>query len=128
MNTVSDFISRTKNAKDAGRKKVLFPYSKIGKELGKILISENFFEELKEEKTEKGKILVAKLKYFKRKPIIKGVSVVSKPSLRIYSKAKNVNRTKKGLEIAVISTNQGIMTDKEARKKGIGGEVLLKIW
>lgn len=126
--TVSDFVIRIKNSAQAGRRRVILPYSRMGKTIGKILLEENFLEELKEEKSGNIKTLVAKIKFERRKPVINGVSVVSKPSLRIYAKAKNIRKIKKGLEVAVISTNQGVMTHREAIKKGKGGEVLFKIW
>lgn len=124
---VADFIIRIKNACLAGRKKVLFPYSKMAKSIGKLLVEEHFLQDLKEEIKDGKKFLVAEIRYEKRVPVLNDVLIISKPSLRIYKRAKNITRSM-GSEVSILSTNKGIMTEEEARKKGVGGEILFKIW
>lgn len=129
MYNVSDFITRIKNAALSRRKSVILPYSNINKEIGKVLTSKHFLEEIKEETKNNKKILVAKIAYSRRLPVLIDVKVVSKPSLRVYVKKNNIGRlAKRGLHTLILSTSKGVMTDKEAKKKGIGGELLFKIW
>lgn len=126
---LGDFIIRIKNACLAKRRKVLLAYSKINKEIGKVLIKEGFLEEIREIKEGGKKALEATIKYEMRRPVLTDVSLFSKPSLRIYAKAKNITKEKKGsLGVSILSTSHGVMTEKEARKKGVGGELLFKIW
>lgn len=125
---MQDFVIRVKNAALARRKEVILPYSKINKAVGGILVKAGFLETLKEEGKGK-KVLVAKIRYQKSKPVLIDVCLISKPSLRIYANAKHVKMGKdmsRGIEI--ISTSQGVMTGGEAKKLGIGGEVLFRIW
>lgn len=125
---VADFVIRLKNACLAKRRKVEILYSKMNKAIGKLLVRENFLEDIKEEVKDGKKILIAKIRYEKRMLVFSDVLTVSKPSLRVYTKAKTIAKIQGGLGISVISTSQGIMTGQEARKKGLGGEVLFKIW
>lgn len=127
---VLDFIIRIKNACLAKRKNLIIPYSNMNKTIGKLLVKERFLEDVKEEEKEGKKVLVVKIKQEKRTPAIDGVLIISKPSLTIHIKAKNIQKEqrKEGRGIAVFSTSQGIMAGKEAYKKGIGGELLFKIW
>lgn len=126
---VSDLIIRIKNACLAKRHKVILPYSKISKEIGKILIKEGYLEDLKEKDQNNKKVLEAEIKYEDRKPVFTNVEIISKPSLRVYINAKDIAKIKKGrLGILILSTNIGIITEKEAKEKGVGGELLFKIW
>ncbi|MEK7060976.1 MAG: 30S ribosomal protein S8 [Patescibacteria group bacterium] len=125
MNYNSNFVIEIKNAVRAKRREVLLPLSKFNKEIGKVLVREGFLEEIKEEKN----MIMAKLKYDKRTPRFSDVVLISKPSLRSYIGAKEIlNLERKGKKTIVISTSQGLMTGKEAYKKGLGGEVLFAIW
>lgn len=129
MYNVSDFITRIKNAALSRRRSVLLPYSKINKEIGKVLVSRHFLEEIKEETKDNKKNLVAKIAYNRRIPVLIDIKIVSKPSLRAYVKKENIEKVaKRGLYTLILSTSKGVMTDKEAKKKGIGGELLFKIW
>jgi small subunit ribosomal protein S8 len=112
----------------AKRKQVEFTYSKMSKEIAKVLVKENYLQDLKEETKDGRKILVGKIRYEKRMPVFSDCEVISKPSLRVYIEAKNLKKIQGGLGISVISTNQGIMPGYQARKKGLGGEMLFKIW
>lgn len=125
---MQDFIARLKNAYLARRRTVVFSYSKINVAAGKILVKNGFIEDIKEELQGDKKILVSKLRYEKRKPVVTDVVLVSKPSLRIYRSVKQILRQKKSLGIEVFSTNIGILTGKEAKKQGVGGELLFRIW
>ncbi len=126
---VSDLVSGIKNAVKAKRREAVLPLSKLNKEIGKVLIKEGFLEEIKEDVILNKKILRTKIKYDKRTPRLIDVVLISKPSLRKYVSSKNIqNIEKRGKKTLIISTNQGIITGKEAIKKGIGGEVLFAIW
>lgn len=129
MNSAIDFIIRIKNATLARRKEVVFPYSNLNKEIGKVLVKEGFLENIKEETTKGKKNLKAIITYEKRFPALTGVDIISKPSLRIYENANGILEIeKRGRKTAIVSTNQGVMTGKDAKKKGIGGEVIFTIW
>lgn len=129
---VSDLIIRIKNASLAKRKTVVVPYSKIAKEISSVLLKENFLQDVKEdmgEKKDKKKVLVLRMHYEKRRPVFTDVLIVSKPSLRVYEKAKNISRReRKGKHLTILSTSKGILTGEEAQKKGVGGELLFEIW
>ncbi len=126
---VADIITRMKNAARARRREVSLPYSKLGKEILKVLSHEGFVELLKEEEIDGKKLLKINLAYEKRTPVLTDVLVLSKPSLRKYAKAGNRQILAGiGLETIIVSTSKGVMTGKEAFKKGIGGELLFKIW
>lgn len=125
MNYNSNFVIGIKNAVRAKRREISWPLSKLNKEIGKVLVKEGFLEEIKEEKN----MLKAKLKYDKRTPRFSDVVLISKPSLRNYIGSKEIlNIERKGKKTIIISTSQGLMTGKEAYKKGLGGEVLFAIW
>lgn len=129
QNQVLDFIIRIKNAALVLRSEVAIPYSKINHEIGKVLLKEGFLDSLKKDEGAKRKMLVARLRYENRKPVLTNVEIVSRPSLRVYVGAKDSEKfERRGKTTAIISTNQGILTGKEARKKIIGGELLFKIW
>ena len=126
---VADFILRLKNASLARRKQVMMPYSNINKAIGKTLVREGFLAEIKEEETDGKKTLIALLRYENRRPVISDVVIISKPSLRVYVNAKDI-RSAAGRDAmtAVVSTNAGVMTGKDAAKKGVGGELLFRVW
>lgn len=126
---VSDFIIRIKNSALSKRKEVALPFSNMNKEIGKVLVKEGFLETIKE--TEKGgkKELKAIIQYEDRIPVLTDVVIISKPSLRVYSTAKKISDIQiRGKRKVIVSTSQGIMTAFDARKKGLGGEILFSIW
>lgn len=126
---IADFVIRIKNASMARRRKVTMPYAKKLKEIGSVLVKGGFLESIKEEKTEGKKVLEATVKFDRRSPVISDVDIISKPSLRVYVTSKNIPEIqKRGMTTIVISTSKGIMMGRDAYKKGIGGEVLFKIW
>lgn len=127
--TVSDFIIRIKNAARARRKTVSLPYSKLTLAVGKVLVKEGFLETIKEEADGNKKSLTASILYEKLMPRFTDVVILSKPSLRKYArKTSEAELRGKGLGTIIVSTSQGVMTGKEAFQKGVGGELLFKIW
>ena len=126
---IADMLARIRNALMARHKTVEIPASKMKREIARILKEEGYIEdyELVSEGPQ-GKIVIT-LKYDEnRRPVIAGLKRVSKPGRRVYAGVKKLPRVMGGLGIAIISTSQGIMTDHEARKKGVGGEILCEVW
>jgi len=126
---IADMLTRIKNALMARHKTVVVPGSKLKLEIARILKEEGYIEDYRviEEKPQI-KIEIV-LKYDeKKRPVIAGIKRVSKPGRRIYRGYKELPKVLNGLGIAIISTSQGIMTDHEARKRRVGGEVICEIW
>ncbi len=123
--TIADMLTRIRNANQMRYETVEIPTSKIKNEIARILKEEGFINEYKVE----GRTLSVSLKYAENKErVITGLKRISKPGLRVYAKNNEIPKVLNGLGIAIISTSRGIMTDKEARKENIGGEVLAYIW
>lgn len=122
--SVADTLIRIKNGYLASQPEVLVTYSKLVLALCKLLTEQEFIESCKEET---GKIKVV-LKYEGRKPVLTDVKRVSRPGLRVYKGVKALPSVLNGLGVAVISTPKGLMTDKQARKEGVGGEVMAYVW
>ena len=126
---VADLLTRIRNANAANHDAVEAPASKLNMEIVKILQSEGFIKGYEMVKDAKFPTVRIHLKYGPRKEkIITDLRRVSKPGLRVYAKRREVPRVLRGLGIAIISTSKGIMTDREARRLGIGGEVLCYVW
>ena len=126
---VSDLIIRIKNAARAKRKMVVFDNFKINKAICKVLVSEGFLEGFELETRDNKKVIVARVRYEKREPVLTDVLVVSKPSLRKYATSKEIpDIQRKGRHTIILSTNKGVMTGREAMKKNMGGEILFRIW
>lgn len=124
---IADMLTRIRNANVMHYTEVEIPASKLKSEVARILKQEGFIADYKTKK-DKDMLLVT-LKYGdKKERVITGLKRISKPGLRVYAKAENMPRVLSGLGIAIISTSKGIMTDKEARKQLLGGEVLAYIW
>ena len=126
--TIGDFVIQIKNAALARKKELYMPFSNIQKAIGKVLIKEGFLEEVKEEEIEGKKTLYVKLRYQRRRPTVTNVTIISKPSLRVYVGSDEIAKKQGKAKTVVLSTNNGIITGREAIKKGIGGELLFKIW
>ncbi len=123
--TIADMLTRIRNANQMRYETVEIPTSKIKVEIARILKEEGFIKEYKVE----GRTLTLTLKYAENKErVITGLKRISKPGLRVYAKNDEIPKVLNGLGIAILSTSCGIMTDKEARKQNIGGEVLAYIW
>ncbi len=126
---IADMLTRIRNANQMRYKEVEVPASKTKVEIAKILKEEGFIVDYKINKTKPQDILVVTLKYGEKKErVITGLKRISKPGLRVYVKAEELPRVLNGLGIAIVSTSKGIMTDKQARKQTLGGEVLAYIW
>lgn len=125
---IADMLTRIRNANSMRYKEVEVPSSKIKAEIAKILKNEGFIADYKIKKNNIQDILVLSLKYDGKERVITGLKRISKPGLRVYVKADEVPQVLNGLGIAIISTSKGMMTDKEARKGSLGGEVVAYIW
>ena len=126
---IADMLTRIRNVNQNRGKEVEMPSSKIKLEIAKILKEEGFITDFKVKKNNVQDILVLTLKYGENKErVITGLKRISKPGLRVYVKAEEVPKVLNGLGISIISTSKGIMTDKEARRESLGGEVLAYIW
>ena len=125
---ISDFLTRIRNASRAGHRSVDVPASKIKEGLANILKDQGFIEEF--ERIDEGPqgLIRMKLRYVDGSPAMLGLRRVSRPGLRRYAGAAELPRVRNGLGIAVISTSHGLMTDKEARRRNVGGEVLCYVW
>ena len=127
--TVADMLTRIRNANAMKYKTVEIPGTKLTKGIADILTKEGFIDGYEINKLAVGEMLIVNLKYSKSKErVINGLKRISKPGLRVYAKADEMPRVLNGLGIAIVSTSEGLMTDKEARAKKIGGEVLAYIW
>ncbi len=126
---IADMLTRIRNANQMRYIEVEVPASKIKMEIARILKEEGFISDYSIKKNDVQNMIVLNLKYGKNKErVITGLKRISKPGLRVYVKATEVPRVLNGLGIAIVSTSQGVMTDKEARKASLGGEVLAYIW
>lgn len=127
--TIADMLTRIRNANSMRYSEVKVPASNLKIELAKILKNEGFIEDYKVVKDGVQRTIVLTLKYGENKErVITGLRRISKPGLRVYAKSTEIPKVLNGLGIAIISTSRGIMTDKEARKQNLGGEVLAYIW
>lgn len=126
---VADMLTRLRNANSAGHNNVSMPFSKLKAGVADILKREGYIADWAEEPARVGKTLTLKLKFGpRREPSINGIRRISKPGLRVYAKSTKLPKVLGGLGITVLSTSSGLLTDKEARKKGVGGEVLAHVW
>jgi len=126
---IADMLTRIRNGSKAEKKWVDVPASKLKRELARILADEHFIEKFTYIENRKQGELRLYLRYDESEnPIIKGIRRASRPGLRRYSQAHRLPRVLNGLGIAVISTSKGVMTDRDARKMGVGGEVICYIW
>ena len=126
---IADMLTRLRNANSAYHDAVGMPYSKIKSHIAEILQQEGYIAGFRVEDAEVGRNLVVQLKYGNsRERSIAGIKRVSKPGLRVYAKKDNLPRVLGGLGVAIISTSSGLMTDRQAKKNGVGGEVLAYVW
>lgn len=128
---IADMLTRIRNANVAMHDEVRMPSSKAKESLATLLKKEGYIEEfaVADASDRPGQVLTVTMKYSpERERVISGLKRVSKPGLRVYSKAESVPRVLGGLGVAVVSTSQGLMTDREARKRRIGGEILCYVW
>jgi small subunit ribosomal protein S8 len=128
--TIADMLTRIRNANLARHQTVDIPSTKMTRSIAQVLKEEGFIADFTETGEDIRRHLVVTLKYRgkSRDPIIKNLKRVSRPGLRVYSNRKELPRVLGGIGIAIISTSSGIMTDRDARRQGIGGEVLCYVW
>jgi len=125
---ITDMLNQIKNAEAVGKTDVLVPLSKIKNEIADILFKEGYVGEVKKTTKEKIKSLKISLKYDNGLPAIAGFKRVSKPGQRIYNGVSEIRKVHGGYGLSIISTSKGLMTNKDARYKKIGGEVICQIW
>ena len=126
---IADLLTRIRNANAAKHESVTIPASNMKKAICQILLDEGYIKEMKVEDDGLQGNIVVTLKYGENKTrIIQGLKRISKPGLRIYAGVEDMPRVMKGLGVAIVSTSKGVMTDKQARKLGVGGEVLAFVW
>jgi len=125
---IADMLTRIRNANVAKHDTVKIPFSKIKESLANILKSEGYINnfEVKEEGTKKD--IIVSLKFMDGEAVIKGLKRISKPGRRVYTSVESLPKVLGGLGIAIVSTPNGVITDKECRKHSVGGEVLCYVW
>lgn len=128
--TISDMLTRIRNANMARHQTTEIPSTKMTRSIARVLREEGFIADFTEQEEGVKRTIVVSLKYKgkNRRPIINTLKRVSKPGLRVYSNRKELPRVLGGIGVAIISTSSGIMTDRDARRQGLGGEVLCYIW
>lgn len=127
--TVSDFLTRIRNAQQAGHRRVDIPASKLKRAMTKILVDKGYITKFIDIEDDKQGVLRLFLKYDAYgQPVIKEIKRISKPGLRKYSTSETLPRSYGGLGVVIVSTSKGVMTDKEAKKLNVGGEVLCSIY
>jgi small subunit ribosomal protein S8 len=126
---VADMLTRLRNANSAHHDSVTMPFSKLKGNIAEILKAEGYIKDWSVSDARVGKDLTITLKYGAgRERALAGVRRISKPGLRVYAKSTNLPKVLGGLGVAIMSTSSGLMTDKQAQKKGVGGEVLAYVW
>jgi small subunit ribosomal protein S8 len=128
---IADMLTRIRNGNTAFHDDVVMPSSKQKEALAKVLEREGYIEgwSVEDQTDRPGRKLTVKLKYTAdRKRTISGIRRISKPGLRVYTKSDSVRRVLGGMGIAILSTNQGLLTDRQARQRKVGGEVLCHVW
>ena len=126
---IADMLTRLRNANSAYHESVSMPYSKLKVHVAEILKAEGYIASWSMQDAEVGKTLTIALKFGpNRERSIAGLRRVSKPGLRVYAKSTNLPRVLGGLGVAILSTSSGLLTDRQAKTKGVGGEVLAYVW
>ncbi len=136
IDSISDMLTRIRNASAVGHAVVVVPMSKLKFAIAQVLVKEGFIEKAEksvDEKNEKHENILITLKYDQvsstvKKPVIEGIRQVSKQGQRSYIKRSDIHKVRNGFGISIISTSQGVMSGKDARKKGLGGELICELW
>jgi len=128
MDPISDMLTSIRNALVVKSPRVKIPFSNLKYGIAKILEKEGFIEKVEKKGKRMRRFIEITLKYTDNLPAISGLKRISKPGQRIYSHWKKIKRVKGGYGIAIISTSKGLMTDKEARRQKLGGEIICEIW
>lgn len=124
----SDLLARIKNAGMAKKESVQMPFSGFDFEVARVLQEKGFLANVEKRNLGKKSVLQITLKYRGEEPAISGFKIMSKPSRRLYARYRDLRPVKRGYGVLVLSTPEGVLTDKEARKKKVGGEYLLEVW
>jgi small subunit ribosomal protein S8 len=126
---IADMLTRIRNANQALHPKVSMPSSKLKEEIAKILSSEGYLDGYKVDDAKVGKELTITLRYLNdRDRVLNGVRRVSTPGRRVYKGATDLERVRGGIGVSIVSTSDGLLTDREARRRKVGGEVLCEVW
>lgn len=128
VDSVSDMLTRIRNAQAAAHQSAVLPFSKLRLNLAKLLEKEGLVDSVSTHGRKAKKVIEIELKYQAGQPVINKLKRISKPGRRIYIKKSQIRLVRQGYGLAIISTPQGLMTDRQARKKGLGGEILCQIW
>ncbi len=128
MDPISDMLTAIRNALIVKRPTVIIPFSDLKYGIAKILEREGFIEKVEKKGKRLKRFIEITLKYTDNIPAISGLKRISKPGQRIYSNRKKIKRVKGGYGMAIISTSKGLISDKEARKQKLGGEIICEIW
>jgi len=125
---ITDMLNQIRNAQAVARREISVPFSRLKYEIAQILVEEGFLGSIKKILKKNDKVLKITLKYNQDVPAVSTLKRISKPGLKVYTQASKIKAVKGGRGIAVISTSKGLMTNKKAKKKGIGGEVICEVW
>ncbi|MEZ5174684.1 MAG: 30S ribosomal protein S8 [Acidimicrobiia bacterium] len=126
---ISDMLTRIRNANTALHPSTVMPSSKIKEEIARILSEEGFIDSWSTREATVGQELVVTLRYDRdRRRVLKGIQRVSRPGHRVYRGASDIDRVRGGIGVSIVSTSTGVMTDREARQRNVGGEILCKVW
>lgn len=125
---IADMLTIIRNGYSASKEEVRLPFSKLKMTLAKKLESLGYVEEVSQGEQDKKKVITVGLRYKKGKPEVQGIKRISKPGLRVYKNKSEISYVYGGLGAAIVSTNKGLLTDREARKKGLGGEIICEVW
>jgi len=125
---ITDMLNRIRNAQAVFHPAVSIPFSKLKYEIAKILKKQGFIEKVEKKGRKIKKTIEITLKYVDETPAISGLKRISKPGQRIYVSRRKIRRVRSGFGMAILSTSKGLMTNKEARKQKLGGEIICEIW
>ena len=128
MDPISDMLTSIRNALAVKHSTVIIPFSNLKYEIAKIFEKEGLVERIEKKGKKSKRLIEITLKYSDNEPAISGLKRISKPGQRIYSNWKKIKRVKGGYGVAIISTSKGLMTNKEARKNKVGGEMICEVW
>ncbi len=126
---IADMLTRIRNANQALHPEASMPSSKMKEAIAKVLVTEGYADSYRVEDASVGKTLTVRLRYNDdRSRVLSAIKRVSKPGLRVYKASNDIRRIRGGLGISIVSTSEGLLTDRDARKRSIGGEVLCEVW
>ena len=126
---IADMLTRIRNANQALHPEAIMPSSKLKEQIARILAEEGYVDSYRVEDARVGKALTVRLRYQNgRVRVLKGIRRISKPGNRVYRGASEIPRVAGGIGVSIVSTSEGLLTDREARKRNVGGEVLCEVW